>query len=201
MHRTIMPRLMPLLLLAASVPLAGCISLSPKPPAMLLTLDSTAAPAVGTVADSTQARTITVLVPSVPAAIAGARVPVYSGATSIAYVKGAMWSEPPARLFARLLADTVGARTGRVVLSNAQSFADPGARLGGELRRFGIDAGSGQAVVLFEATLMRDGQKTFQKRRFEAREPVAAIDAAGSAAALNRAANRVGIEIADWVGQ
>ena len=77
MHRPIMSRLTPLLFLAGFVPLAGCISLSPKPPAMLLTLDSTAAPAIGTVADSAQAHTITVLVPSVPAAIAGARVPVY----------------------------------------------------------------------------------------------------------------------------
>ena len=53
---------------------------------------------------------------------------------------------------------------------------------------------------LFEATLMRDGQKAFQKRRFEAREPVTVIDAGGTAAALNRAANRVGAEVADWVG-
>jgi len=187
-------------LLVALAPLGGCISLTAKPPAMLLTLSSSAAPAVGTTLDSRTARTITVLVPVVPAAIAGPRVPVVTGATSIAYVKGAVWSEPPARLFARLVADTVAAKTGRVVLSNQQSFADPGARLAGELRLFGVDADHGQAVVAFEGTLVRDGQKTFEKRRFEAREPVSAITPEGAGAALNRAANRVAAEVADWVG-
>lgn len=187
-------------LLVSLVPLGGCISLTAKPPAMLLTLSSSAAPAVGTTLDSRTARTITVLVPVVPAAIAGPRVPVMTGATSIAYVKGAVWSEPPARLFARLVADTVAAKTGRVVLSNQQSFADPGARLAGELRLFGVDADHGQAVVAFEGTLVRDGQKTFEKRRFEAREPVSAITPEGAGAALNRAANRVAAEVADWVG-
>lgn len=191
-------RLLPVALMAL---LSGCISLAPKPPAQLLTLDAAAAPAAGVSVNSENAKTITVLVPSVPAAIAGARIPVNAGPTSIAYVKGALWSEPPARLFARLIADTVSARTGRVVLSNAQSFADPGARLNGELRRFGIDAGTSEAIVVFDATLMRDGQKTFEKRRFEARAPVSKIDAISAAAALNVAANRAAADIADWVGR
>lgn len=196
-----MPRSLKLLpITLALLPLSGCISLVGKPPAMLLTLASSAAPAVGTTLDSRTAKTITVLVPVVPAALAGQRVPVMTGATSIAYVKGAIWSEPPARLFARLMADTVAAKTGRVVLSNQQSFADPGARLAGELRVFGVDAGSSQAVVAFEGTLVRDGQKTFEKRRFEAREPVGAVTPEAAGAALNRAANRVAAEVADWIG-
>lgn len=193
-------RLKRLPLLLAFLPLGACISLVGKPPAMLLTLASNAAPAVGTTLDSKTAKTITVLVPVVPAAIAGPRLPVMTGVTSIAYVKGAVWSEPPARLFARLMADTIAAKTGRVVLSNQQSFADPGARLAGELRLFGVDADRNQAVVAFEATLVRDGQKTFEKRRFEAREPVGAITPEAAGAALNRAANRVAAEVADWVG-
>lgn len=194
----ILKRLAPLL---AFVPLSACISLVGKPPAMLLTLSSSAAPAVGSTLDSKTAKTITLQVPVVPAAIAGPRVPVMTGSASIAYVKGAVWSEPPARLFARLVADTVAAKTGRVVLSNQQSFADPGARLSGELRTFGIDADHSQAVVAFEGTLVRDGQKTFEKRRFEAREPVGAITPEAAGAALNRAANRVAADVADWVGR
>jgi cholesterol transport system auxiliary component len=187
-------------LLLAFAPLGACISLTGKPPAMLLTLSSSAAPAVGTTLDSKTAKTITLQVPVVPAAIAGPRVPVMTGTTTIAYIKGAVWSEPPARLFARLVADTVAAKTGRVVLSNQQSFADPGARLSGELRTFGVDAGSNQAVVAFEGTLVRDGQKTFEKRRFEAREPAGAITPESAGAALNRAANRVAADVAAWVG-
>ena len=75
--------------------------------------------------------------PAVPQELATARVPVQATATTIAYVKDALWVEPPARLFARLLVDTIAARTGRVVLSTAQSLSDPGARLAGELRNFG----------------------------------------------------------------
>lgn len=197
MHRSMMR--LPLLL--AFVPLGACISLVGKPPAMLLTLASSAAPAIGTILDSRTAKTITLQVPSVPAAISGPRVPVMTGATTIAYVKDAVWSEPPARLFARLVADTVAAGTGRVVLSNQQSFADPGARLSGELRAFGIDAATSQAVVTFEGTLVRDGEKTFEKRRFEAREPIGAITPASAGASLNRAANRVAADVAEWVGR
>lgn len=197
-----MPRhLMRLPLLFVFLPLGACISLTGKPPAMLLTLMPSASPAVGATLDSKTAKTITLQVPVVPAAIAGPRVPVMTGATTIAYIKGAVWSEPPARLFARLMADTVAARTGRVVLSNQQSFADPGARLSGELRTFGIDAARSQAVVVFEGTLVRDGAKTFEKRRFEAREPIGAIAPESAGTALNQAANRVAAEVADWVGR
>ena len=40
-----------------------------------------------------------------------------------------------------------------------------------------------------------------EKRRFEARVPVATIEANGSAAAINQAANQVAGEVADWVGK
>jgi cholesterol transport system auxiliary component len=40
-----------------------------------------------------------------------------------------------------------------------------------------------------------------EKRRFEARVPVSAIDAASAGAALNDAANQVAVEVADWVGK
>lgn len=189
------------LAMLALVPLGGCISLAGKPPAMLLTLSSAAAPAAGVTIDSRTAKTISVQTPATPAVIAGPRVPVMTGTTSIAYVKGAHWSEPPARLFARVMADALAARTGRVVLSAQQSFADPGAHLTGELRSFGVDAASNQVVVVFEATLVRDGQKTFEKRRFEAREPIGAITPDAAGAGLNRAANRVAADIADWVGR
>ncbi|MBX9814140.1 MAG: ABC-type transport auxiliary lipoprotein family protein, partial [Sphingomonas sp.] len=162
----------PAALLAAALLLAGCISFAPRPPEVLLTLSPAASPAAGAEATSANAKTITVLVPVTPAAIATNRVAVATGATSLAYVKGGYWSEAPARLFARLIADTVTTRTGRVVLSNAQSFADPGARLSGELRNFTIDAARGEAVVTYDATLMRDGAKDFDKRRFEARAPL-----------------------------
>jgi cholesterol transport system auxiliary component len=186
-------------LLAA--PLTGCISFSPKPPPQLLTLTSAAALPVGETQKSNAAGTITIGVPAVSQELASNRVPVRSGGTAVAYVKDAQWVEPPSRLFARLLADTITAQTGRVVLSYRQSRMDPGAQLTGELRAFGIDEETSEAVVAYDAALQRGADPVFEKRRFEARAPVAKIDSENVGPALNQAANKIAAEIADWVGK
>ena len=204
-----MKKLAPLVILAPLV-LGGCIRFGAEPPPSLLTLTATTDVAVGATVDSASARSITIAVPLAAQELAVTRVPVRSGDTNVAYLKDAVWVEPPSRLFARLLSDTVSARTGRVVLSLRQSLSDPGARLGGELRQFGLDAATSEAVVTYDATLVRDrpaaaggarAPQTFEKRRFEARVPVAAIDAASAGPALNAAANQVATEVADWVGR
>lgn len=185
----------------AALALGGCISLGAKPPKSLLTLTSTASVPVGQPQSSAKAETITIAVPWVPQELATGRIPVHSGAVAIAYVKDAQWVEQPSRLFARMLADTVTARTGRVVLSNRQSQIDPGAQLTGELRRFGVDAETNEAVVTFDAALMRGPEAVFEKQRFEARVKLARIDAPSVGAALGTAANQVAVQIADWVGR
>jgi len=187
------------LLLATTLPLSGCISFGAKPPPTLLTLQATASPAVGQEQSSAHARSITIQVPTAPTAIATARVPVQSTPTTIAYVKDAQWAEPPARLFARLLSDTVTAQTNMVVLSTVQSISDPSAVLTGELRNFGLDATSRMAVVTYDAALTRAGETTVEKRRFEARVPVSAINAGTAGPALSQAANQVATEAASWV--
>ncbi|WP_137785175.1 ABC-type transport auxiliary lipoprotein family protein [Sphingomonas sp. 3P27F8] len=185
----------------AALPLAGCISFGAKPPPSLLDLTAVEQVKPGQEQDASSAKTMTISVPVVPQALSTARVPVQSSATSVAYVKDAQWVEAPQRLFARLLSDTISARTGRVVLGAAQSFGDPGARLGGELRNFGIDAASSSAIVTFDAALVRGGDGKVEKQRFEARVPIAKIDAASVGPALNRGANQVAAQVADWVGR
>lgn len=189
------------LILIAMLPLAGCISFGAKPPPTLLTLTSASSVPVGQNQDSATTKSITIQVPVVPQSLATARVPVQATPTSIAYVTDAQWAEPPARLFARLVSDTVSARTGLVVLSTAQSVGDPGGLLSGELRNFGLNAGTREAVVTFDASLTRAGKSTVEKHRFEARVPVTAIDAASSATGINQAANQVATEVADWIGR
>lgn len=184
-----------------AVPLSACISFGAKPPPSLLTLTSATSLAVGETQKSSAAATITIGVPAVSQELASNRVPVRSGGTAVAYVKDAQWVEPPSRLFARLLADTVTARTGRVVLSFRQSQLDPGAQLNGEIRAFGVDEETSEAVVTFDASLVRGADPVFEKRRFEARVPVTTIDADSVGPALNQAANQVAGEIADWVGK
>lgn len=188
-----------LLPLAAMLPLAACISFGGKVPDTLLTLDAASEPEAGQAQSSRAGKAIVVQVPAAPAAVAGVRVPVRTADTALAYVKDAQWSEPPARLFARLLADTLTARAGMIVLTPAQSFEDPSANLGGELRFFGLDAGTREAVVTYDASLTRAGQTTVEKRRFEARVPVPAIDKTGVGPALNQAANTVAAQVSDWV--
>lgn len=188
-----------LLVVAALVPLSGCIRFGAEPPPSLLTIAPQVQPQAGAAQSSSGARSVVIQVPAVPQSIAGTRVPVQASDTSIAYVKDAQWAEPPARLFARLLSDTVTARANMVVLSPAQSFDDPSANLGGELRSFGLDAGQRQAVVIYDASLTPAGSTNVTKRRFEARVPVAAIDADSAGVALSQAANQVALQVADWV--
>jgi len=191
----------PVVALVTLLPLAACISFGGKPPRTLMTLTTAVPLPVNETSSSRKSPTITIQVPSVPQALASARVPVQTGATSIAYVKDALWAEPPARLFARLLSDTIASKTGRVVLSGAQAFGDPGAKLAGELRSFGIDEASSEAVVQYEAVIARGPGRVYEKRRFEAREPISTVSADTVGPAINRAANKVAADVADWVGR
>ncbi|WP_404335655.1 ABC-type transport auxiliary lipoprotein family protein [Sphingomonas sp. MMS12-HWE2-04] len=183
------------------VPLAGCISFGAKPPKSLLTLQPSVTLPVGESQRSNVAATITVAVPSVPQELSSGRVPVRSGGTAIAYVKDAQWVERPSQLFQRVLADTITATTGRLVLSTRQSQLDPGAYLQGELRTFGVDADTKEAVVTYDAALIRGPETVVEKRRFEARVPVTEVESTVVGAALNQAANKVAGEVADWVGK
>lgn len=192
-----------LALLALPLAVAGCVSLGGKPPKVLLTLNSAESLAAGTTQDAATAPTIFITVPVVPQSLATSRIPVQTG-DRVAYIVGAQWVEAPQRLFARVMSDTVSVRTGRVVLSFAQAFTTPGARLSGELRSFGIEShggGSGEAVVTFDAALVRENGGKVEKKRFEARVPVSRIDADSVGPALDRAANQVVGEVADWVGK
>ncbi len=200
--------LVPVLL--AALPLGGCIKFGAEPPPSLLKLEAEAAMPTGQTVSSATTRSITIAVPTVPQELAVTRVPVRSGDTAVAYLKDAQWVEAPNRMFARVLGDTISVRTGRVVLGLRQSLSDPGARLSGELRQFGVDADSNEAVVIYDATLVRDRPAaadgvrpalTFEKRRFEARVALAEIAPAAAGSALNDAANRVAGDVADWVGK
>ena len=190
-----------LLVATAAVTLSGCIGLGGKTPPFLLTLDADAAPAAGAARTASDAATLTILIPTAPQKLRTPRIPVQQDDASVAYVKDAQWVEPPAKLFARLLADTITAKTDWVVLGTEQTRVDPGTRLSGELRHFGVEATSGEAVVTYDAALLRSGAASVEKRRFEARVPVASITAGPVGAALNQAANQIAAEVADWVGK
>jgi cholesterol transport system auxiliary component len=189
------------LIIAAALPLSACISFGAKPPPSLLTLTSVASPTAnsGIIVNASQA--IAVGVPTVPQAIATTRVPVSVDATAIAYVENAIWVEAPARLFQRLLSETITTKTGKTVLDPKQTALVPAMQLSGQLLRFGVDEASGDAVIVYDAVLTRDAGKTVMTRRFEARSKAATITARPVGEALNLAANSIATEIAGWVGE
>ena len=172
-------------------------SFGAKPPESLMTLTPAARVAAGQTMTVAPGEAVMVLIPTVPQALATTRVPVETGATTLAYVKDAQWVDAPNRLFYRLLAETIEARSGRSVLSPRQSAFDPGLRVFGELTAFGVDASDRSAVVRYDATIQRGEALT--TRRFEARVPIAAIDATNAGAGINQAANQIAAQVSDWI--
>lgn len=182
----------------AALTLGGCISFGGKAPDSLLALRADAVPAQDVRSASAQTA-LTVVIPSVPQQLRTPRVPVTTGGTQIAYLKDAQWVEAPARMFQRLLSDTLAARGDRLVLNETELITGPGELLAGDLVEFGIDADRGEGVVTFVAMRMTNDGTRIAQRRFSAREPVGTLNPANAGAALNRAANRVAAEIAGWM--
>lgn len=179
--------------------LAGCISLGGDPPESLLTLTPEAQAPAGSTAAGSLETAIAVVEPEAPARLDVNRVPVQVDDVNVAYLKDAFWVEKPARLFRRLLAETIRANSGRVVIDGEDPALIPQTNLRGTLREFGYDARSASVVVSFDA--IRDtGGKSVQTRRFEAVVPGIPAEAGAVGDALNRAANDVARQVADWVG-
>lgn len=190
-----------LLASVVAVCLTGCIGLGGKTPPFLLTLDADAAPTSGEARTAAEAATLTILIPTAPQKLRTTRIPVQQDDSSVTYVKDAQWVEAPQRLFQRLVSETVAARTARVVLDEGQYLTAPGEQLAGQLMEFGIDARSNEAVVVYQAMLVSAGGKTVTQRRFEVREPLATkIEAKPAGEALARAANKVAVDVAAWLG-
>jgi cholesterol transport system auxiliary component len=191
----------PLLAAFTAVSLAGCIGLGGKAPPFLLTLDADTAPTAGTARTASDAATLTILIPTAPQKLRTTRIPVQQDDASVAYVKDAQWVEAPQRLFQRLVSETVAARSSRVVLDEGQYLTAPGEQLAGQLMDFGVDARANEAVVVYQAMLVSAGGKSVSQRRFEAREPIVGkVEAKPVGEALTRAAHKVAVEVAGWLG-
>lgn len=187
-------RLLPLL--AAALAVSGCFGGAKVPDRLLdLTAARTRPATAGQTAPTSEA--VVVSEPTVPQELEVNRIPVRAGG-GVTYLKDAYWVDLPAAMFAELLTETVGA-SGRVVLDAEETAFNAGTVLTGSLDRFGVDADRREAVVIYDAALATD-QNQVRTRRFEARVPLAAIDAANVAPALNQAANQVAVDVASWLG-
>lgn len=187
------------LALGLSACMGGLLGGGGKAPPWLLTL-TPQAPAPENIARTAgPGESVTIDTPVIPKEVRTKRVPVHEGPIAIAYVKDLTWVDTPDRLFQDLLTETVTRMTNRVVLDPNQSTLDPGITISGNLTRFGYDAQEGMVVVRYDAAMARTGGTAVTTRRFEAREPADGT-AASVAPAINAAANRVAMEVAQWVG-
>ena len=177
--------------------LAGCISFGPEPPDSLLTLAATE-PAAANAAVGTSDTSLAVGEFEAEARLAVTRVPVTMENGRVAYLQEATWVERPSRLFGRLVAETIRARSGRVVIDGDDPGVNPQDRLTGTLREFGYDARNSTVVVTVDAVRAGSGS-SIATRRFAASRPGVPAEGVAVGAALNDAANEVARDIADWV--
>lgn len=183
--------------LAALLALAGCISFGAEPPPTLFNLTPTAGESAASYAGTVDSAVI-VEEPATGQRLGVTRVPVQIDDSNVAYLQDAMWVERPARLMQALVAETLRARSGRIVFEDSDTDATGGTRLSGRLLEMGYDARDGSVIVRYDALLHRDRLPTIA-RRFEARIPGVLPEAVAVGPALNRAANDVAGQVASWV--
>lgn len=179
--------------------LAGCVSLSPDPPESLLTLTATRAAPAGASVTGDAASALAVIEPATDQRLNVARVPVQVSDSSLAYLEDAVWVEKPARLFQRLLSETIRAGGSRLVVAEGDLGYTAANKLSGRLLEMGYDAGTGEVVVRYDAVLQAAGGQV-RSQRFESRVPGVAPEAEAVGPALNEAANAVAGQVAAWVG-
>ena len=195
-----------LTVLAASLALTGCVSLGGgEPPESLLTLTPAATSPEGFGAATSEEASIgaiAVLTPEVPAKRDVVRVPVTVSATQVAYLPEAVWIEKPARLFRRLLGETLRTASGEpqalLVLDTSDTPLRPTQTLRGTLIDMGYEPDTSSVVVRYEAVHTVDDGRVMSLR-FEAREEGVLPDAGSVGPALNRASNEVAQNVAAWV--
>jgi len=179
--------------------LGGLLGGGSKPPAYLLTLTPEAADPGSTSRSAAAGQAITINAPVVPKELQTVRVPAQVSPTQVQYVTDLTMVDTPDRMFENLLAETIRRTTNRVVLDTGATTLDPGLVVGGQLQHFGYDAQTGQVVVEFDAAISTKDGTRVQTRRFVAQQPADGT-AATVGPALNRAANQVATEAAQWIG-
>ena len=187
------------LALGLAVALSGCISLASEPPPSLLTLTADTPVPAGAGATGTAETAIKILEPEAPQRLGVTRVPVQVTDTEIAYLKDATWVERPTRLFRRLLAETIRARGNRLVVDGDDPGIVASSQLRGTLRNFGYDARNSTVVVRFDA-IRAAADGAVETRRFESVQSGVVAETGSVGAALNRGANDVASQVADWIG-
>ena len=182
----------------AALLLSGCLSLGPDVPDQLISLTPARQAPAGEMGSGSVTQAMVILDPDTDQRLDVLRVPVQIDPSTVAYLEDAVWVEKPARQFRRLLAETIRARTGNVVVEGSDYEIAGKTLVSGRLLDMGYDA-QDQAVVVRYDALVEDGQGGVRSRRFETRVPGVAPEALSVAPALNTAANELAGQVADWL--
>lgn len=191
-----MRRSIAMAMLALTLP--GCVSFGSDPPPTLFRLTPDRVAPAGTETSGQLANAVIVEDPTADQRIAVMRVPVQVDAANVAYLKDAQWVERPTRQFGALLAETIRARSSRLVFAASESNLPGAMRLSGRLLDMGYDAPSQSVVVRYDA--IRTVGSEIATKRFESVVAGVPAEAALIGPALNEAANAVAAQVAEWVG-
>ena len=187
------------LIAASCFALSGCLSLGGKTPDQLFRLTPDEAAPTGTTASGKLSDAIVVLDPETDRSLDVLRIPVRVNASKLAYLKNAAWIEKPAREFRALLAETLRARTGRLVVEGGDFEVTGETFVRGRLLEMGYDVPRGAVVVRFDAIRSGGPGSEIVTKRFEAVVNGVEPKAKYVGPALNQAANDVARQVADWV--
>jgi len=136
--------------------------------------------------------------PSAAAPADGDRIVVRTGPSAVAVVKGAQWTERLPRLLqSRLIQTFENARLLRSVSRPGDGIA-PDHALVWELRRFEMDATTGQAVVDISVKVLDTSGRVQAAQIFTAQAPGDASHGATASVALDVASNNVLRQIVAW---
>lgn len=184
--------------LGALVLLAGCLSVGGDAPRQMITLTAIRSAPAGALGSDKAGPPLVMLDLEADRRIDVQRVLVQIDDATIAYLTDAVWVERPARPFRRLVAEAIRVKTGRLVLEPGDEATIGKEALSGRLLDIGYHARDQKVVVRFDA-IRTDASGAVRARRFEAEVGGIGPKAEQVAPALNKAANDVATQVADWV--
>ncbi len=136
--------------------------------------------------------------PTAPAPSDGDRIVVRTGPSSVAVIKGAQWTDRLPRLLqSRLIQTFENAKLLRSV-SRPGDGVTPDRALAWEIRRFEMDASTGQAVVELSVKVLDSSGRVLGGQIFSAQAPGDANQGDTASLALNAASNDVLRQIVAW---
>ncbi len=180
--------------------LSSCVSIGAggDPPDQLISLTPRNSAPAGSNAEGMIDSAIFVFEPEVEDRLDINRVPVQIDPSSVAYLQQAFYVDRPARLFQSLLAETIRANHGGLVVEGSDPGLPNRTRLYGRLVEMGYDAQAMAVTVTYDAVRI-DPEGKVNAQRFSHTVPGITADVLYVAPALNDAANEVATSVAQWM--